>query len=108
MLISHRAELSQFCLLNYTTLTSLVCHPQTKKSQQGAFAANNANASGANDPDGSRRFNIFLARTVDPTGRPQIMGTIAPPQAGNLFPGERLLVWLSNFCQCGSLCFNLH
>lgn len=59
-----------------------------QQSQQAGFAANNANASGANDPDGSRRFNIFLARTVDPTGRPQIMGTIAPPQAGNLFPGE--------------------
>eukprot|EP00804_Cyclotella_cryptica_P009030 CCRYP_003128-RC/>CCRYP_003128-RC protein AED:0.01 eAED:0.01 QI:389/1/1/1/1/1/4/1026/1567 len=52
----------------------------------GAFNANNINASGINDPEGSRRFNIFLARTVDQTGRPQIMGTIAPPQAGNLFP----------------------
>jgi len=51
-----------------------------------SFSANNANASGINDPDGSRRFNIFLARTVDPTGKPQIMGTIASPQAGNLFP----------------------
>jgi hypothetical protein len=46
----------------------------------GAFHANNINASGVNDPEGSRRFNIFLARTVDPTGKPQIMGTIAPPQ----------------------------
>jgi len=55
--------------------------------QGGSFSgANNANASGENDPEGSRRFNIFLARTVDPTGKPQIMGTIAPPQAGNLFP----------------------
>ena len=52
----------------------------------GPFSANNANASGQNDPEGSRRFNIFLARTVDPAGKPQIMGTIAPPQAGNLFP----------------------
>mmetsp|Transcript_20621 Transcript_20621/g.44553 ORF Transcript_20621/g.44553 Transcript_20621/m.44553 type:complete len:1773 (+) Transcript_20621:195-5513(+) len=52
----------------------------------GAFNANNVNASGVNDPEGSRRFNIFLARTVDQTGRPQIMGTIAPPNAGNLFP----------------------
>jgi len=50
------------------------------------FTAQNANASGINDPEGSRRFNIFLARTVDPTGKPQIMGTIAPPDAGNLFP----------------------
>lgn len=52
----------------------------------GSFSANNINASGANDPDGSRRFNIFLARTVNQFGKPQIMGTIAPPQAGNLFP----------------------
>mmetsp|Transcript_24384 Transcript_24384/g.46054 ORF Transcript_24384/g.46054 Transcript_24384/m.46054 type:complete len:1736 (+) Transcript_24384:368-5575(+) len=52
----------------------------------GAFSANNINASGVNDPEGSRRFNIFLARTVDQTGKPQILGTIAPPQAGNLFP----------------------
>ncbi|KAL3761527.1 hypothetical protein ACHAW5_003075 [Stephanodiscus triporus] len=51
-----------------------------------SFSANNANASGVNDPEGSRRFNIFLARTVDSTGKPQIMGTIASPQAGNLFP----------------------
>jgi SpoVK/Ycf46/Vps4 family AAA+-type ATPase len=51
-----------------------------------SFSANNANASGINDPDGSRRFNIFLARTLDPTGKPQIMGTIASPKAGNLFP----------------------
>ena len=56
------------------------------QSQGGSFSANSANASGENDPDGSRRFNIFLARTVDPTGKPQIMGTIASPQAGNLFP----------------------
>ncbi|KAL3770912.1 hypothetical protein ACHAWU_003221 [Discostella pseudostelligera] len=54
--------------------------------QGGSFSENNANASGVNDPEGSRRFNIFLARTVDPMGKPQIMGTIAPPQAGNLFP----------------------
>jgi hypothetical protein len=46
----------------------------------GAFNVNNINASGVNDPEGSRRFNIFLARTVDQTGKPQIMGTIAPPQ----------------------------
>mmetsp|Transcript_19130 Transcript_19130/g.27246 ORF Transcript_19130/g.27246 Transcript_19130/m.27246 type:complete len:1162 (+) Transcript_19130:1-3486(+) len=54
--------------------------------QQGSFSANNINASGVNDPEGSKRFNIFLARTVDQFGKPQIMGTIAPPQAGNLFP----------------------
>ena len=52
----------------------------------GSFSANNINASGVNDPEGSKRFNIFLARTVDQFGKPQIMGTIAPPQAGNLFP----------------------
>jgi hypothetical protein len=46
----------------------------------GSFNVNNINASGVNDPEGSRRFNIFLARTVDQTGKPQIMGTIAPPQ----------------------------
>jgi len=61
-------------------------HNEPSPQPGGAFNANNANASGQNDPDGSRRFNIFLARTVDPTGKPQIMGTIAPPQAGNLFP----------------------
>lgn len=58
----------------------------TGQPQGSSFSENNANASGINDPEGSRRFNIFLARTVDPMGKPQIMGTIAPPQAGNLFP----------------------
>ena len=59
---------------------------QVEKSQMtgqftpGAFNVNNINASGVNDPEGSRRFNIFLARTVDQFGKPQIMGTIAPPQ----------------------------
>ena len=52
----------------------------------GGFNEQNANASGINDPEGSRRFNIFLARTVDPEGNPGIMGAIAPPQAGNIFP----------------------
>mmetsp|Transcript_18288 Transcript_18288/g.52331 ORF Transcript_18288/g.52331 Transcript_18288/m.52331 type:complete len:1286 (+) Transcript_18288:79-3936(+) len=52
----------------------------------GGFNEQNANASGVNDPPGSRRFNIFLARTVDPEGNPGIMGAIAPPQAGNIFP----------------------
>jgi hypothetical protein len=51
------------------------------------FSPHNQNASGQNDPEGSRRFNIFLARTVDPTsGTAGILGAIAPPQAGNLFP----------------------
>mmetsp|Transcript_23414 Transcript_23414/g.51862 ORF Transcript_23414/g.51862 Transcript_23414/m.51862 type:complete len:2105 (+) Transcript_23414:199-6513(+) len=50
------------------------------------FPAQNINASGVNDPPGSRRFNIFLARTSDPQGSPGIMGAIAPPEAGNLFP----------------------
>lgn len=50
------------------------------------FSPNNQNASGQHDPEGSRRFNIFLARTVDPDGMPGILGAIAPPQAGNLFP----------------------
>ncbi len=57
-----------------------------QQGQPGSFSANNINASGVNDPEGSKRFNIFLARTVDQFGKPQIMGTIAPPQAGNLFP----------------------
>eukprot|EP00592_Proboscia_alata_P013653 CAMPEP_0194390586 /NCGR_PEP_ID=MMETSP0174-20130528/110902_1 /TAXON_ID=216777 /ORGANISM="Proboscia alata, Strain PI-D3" /LENGTH=1716 /DNA_ID=CAMNT_0039184117 /DNA_START=459 /DNA_END=5609 /DNA_ORIENTATION=- len=60
------------------------------QSQQGGnsfavFGPNN-NASGQNDPEGSRRFNIFLARTVDENNNPGIMGAVAPPQAGNLFP----------------------
>ena len=50
------------------------------------FSAQNQNASGQNDPEGSRRFNIFLARTLDGQGNPGILGAIAPPQAGNLFP----------------------
>jgi hypothetical protein len=50
------------------------------------FTQQNINASGVNDPEGSRRFNIFLARTVDKDNAPGIMGAIAPPQVGNLFP----------------------
>ena len=50
------------------------------------FTQQNINASGVNDPEGSRRFNIFLARTVDKDGSAGITGAIAPPQAGNLFP----------------------
>ena len=50
------------------------------------FTPNNQHATGQNDPPGSRRFNIFLARTVDADGNPGILGAVAPPQAGNLFP----------------------
>ena len=50
------------------------------------FTPHNQNASGQNDPEGSRRFNIFLARTMDPNGRPGVIGAVAPPEAGNLFP----------------------
>jgi hypothetical protein len=50
------------------------------------FSQQNQNASGQNDPEGSRRFNIFLTRTIDSAGQPGILGAIAPPQAGNLFP----------------------
>ena len=50
------------------------------------FAQQNQNASGRNDPEGSRRFNIFLTRTLDANGVTGILGSIAPPQAGNLFP----------------------
>jgi hypothetical protein len=66
--------------------------PQQQQSMdnQGAawfgFSPQNQNASGQNDPEGSRRFNIFLARTVDAQGTPGILGAIAQPQAGNLFP----------------------
>ena len=50
------------------------------------FSPQNQNASGQNDPEGSRRFNIFLARTTDEHGQPALLGCIAPPSAGNLFP----------------------
>jgi hypothetical protein len=50
------------------------------------FSPHNQNASGQNDPEGSRRFNIFLARTIDANDQPGILGAIAPPEAGNLFP----------------------
>lgn len=65
---------------------------QVSQSLPGAapwfgFTSNNQNASGQNDPEGSRRFNIFLSRTIDQeTGSPGIIGAIATPQAGNLFP----------------------
>ena len=41
------------------------------------------NTSGQNDPEGSKRFNIFLTRSF--SGQHGIIGTIAPPTAGNLF-----------------------
>ncbi|KAL3917015.1 MAG: hypothetical protein SGILL_004910, partial [Bacillariaceae sp.] len=50
------------------------------------FSPQNQNASGQNDPEGSRRFNIFLARTMDQHGQHALLGCIAPPSAGNLFP----------------------
>lgn len=50
------------------------------------FSAQNHNASGQFDPEGSRRFNFFLARTMDQNGQPGLLGAIAPPQAGNMFP----------------------
>ncbi|GMH50606.1 hypothetical protein TrRE_jg2013 [Triparma retinervis] len=40
--------------------------------------------SGVNDPEGSRRFNVFLTRSFAPN-KPGIVGTVAPPNAGNLF-----------------------
>uniref|UniRef100_A0A6V2LQZ7 Uncharacterized protein n=1 Tax=Ditylum brightwellii TaxID=49249 RepID=A0A6V2LQZ7_9STRA len=63
-------------------------HIPSQQTGPGPFHFNqqNINASGINDPEGSRRFNIFLARTVDANGLPSIMGAIAPPGAGNLFP----------------------
>ena len=60
--------------------------PQDGSAPWLGFSPQNQNASGQNDPEGSRRFNIFLARTVDAAGQPGILGAIAPPQAGNLFP----------------------
>jgi hypothetical protein len=63
---------------------------QQPMENQGAawfgFSPQNQNASGQHDPEGSRRFNIFLARTVDAQGTPGVLGAIAQPQAGNLFP----------------------
>eukprot|EP00526_Cylindrotheca_closterium_P028863 CAMPEP_0113610466 /NCGR_PEP_ID=MMETSP0017_2-20120614/5045_1 /TAXON_ID=2856 /ORGANISM="Cylindrotheca closterium" /LENGTH=1415 /DNA_ID=CAMNT_0000519363 /DNA_START=171 /DNA_END=4418 /DNA_ORIENTATION=+ /assembly_acc=CAM_ASM_000147 len=50
------------------------------------FSNQNQNASGQFDPPGSRRFNFFLARTMDQNGQPGLLGAIAPPQAGNMFP----------------------
>ena len=42
------------------------------------------NISGANDPKGSRRFNIFLTRSFSGDS-PGIVGAVAPPAVGNLF-----------------------
>ena len=50
------------------------------------FSNQNQNASGQFDPKGSRRFNFFLARTIDHNGQPGLLGAIAPPQAGDMFP----------------------
>jgi len=50
------------------------------------FSNQNQNASGQFDPEGSRRFNFFLARTKDQNGQPGLLGAIASPQAGNMFP----------------------
>jgi len=50
------------------------------------FSDQHQNASGQNDPEGSQRFNIFLTRTQDQNGQPGIVGAIATPKAGNLFP----------------------
>ena len=60
--------------------------PGSDNGNPFGFTQQNINASGVNDPEGSRRFNIFLARTVGKDGTPGIMGAIAPPQVGNLFP----------------------
>jgi len=59
--------------------------PQASNSYFG-FSPQNQNASGIHDPVGSKRFNIFLARTVDQNGQPSLLGCVAPPEAGNLFP----------------------
>lgn len=66
-------------------------HAMQSQNGQGnapwfGFTPHNQNASGQNDPEGSRRFNIFLARTVEPDGTHGFIGTVAPPEAGNLFP----------------------
>jgi SpoVK/Ycf46/Vps4 family AAA+-type ATPase len=43
------------------------------------------NVSGVNDPEGSRRFNIFLTRNFNPAKPPGVVGAVAPPAVGNLF-----------------------
>lgn len=75
--------------------------PPSKGDQNNAnynpmsFGPNN-NASGVNDPEGSKRFNIFLGRTTDADGNPGILGAIAPPQAGNVFPRMFAMQQLEN------------
>ncbi len=71
----------------------------TGSQPSGPFGFNqqNINASGINDPEGSRRFNIFLARTIEKDGTPAIMGAIAPPQIGNLFPQMMAMQARENF-----------
>jgi len=65
---------------------NMVGTPQDGAAPWLNFSPENLNAYGQNDPEGSRRFNIFLAKTVDSNGQPGILGAIAPPEAGNLFP----------------------
>jgi SpoVK/Ycf46/Vps4 family AAA+-type ATPase len=74
-------------------------HSPPRSPSNGLFGFNqqNINASGVNDPEGSRRFNIFLARTVEKDGTPSIMGAIAPPQTGNLFPQMLAMQARENF-----------
>lgn len=72
--------------------------PGTQSSNNPfGFTQQNINASGVNDPQGSRRFNIFLARTVEKDGDAGIMGAIASPEAGNLFPQMLAMQARENF-----------
>lgn len=65
---------------------SIMGMPQDGAAPWFGLSPQTQNASGQNDPEGSRRFNIFIARIYDSSGQPGIWGAIAPPQAGNLFP----------------------
>eukprot|EP00934_Nitzschia_sp_Nitz4_P006185 Nitzschia sp. Nitz4//scaffold76_size158648//109898//113782//NITZ4_002559-RA/size158648-augustus-gene-0.151-mRNA-1//-1//CDS//3329557884//6175//frame0 len=56
--------------------------------------------SGRNDPAGSRRFNIFFARSTS-QGKPGVVGAIAPPEAGNLFPRMLALQAMDNLKRVG-------
>ncbi len=78
-------NLSNMNLPGQTQYSSTSSSSSTSNNPFG-FSQQNVNASGINDPEGSRRFNIFLARTVEKDGSAGIMGAIAAPQAGNLFP----------------------
>ncbi|MAD26123.1 MAG: hypothetical protein CMO44_18355 [Verrucomicrobiales bacterium] len=42
------------------------------------------NTLGLNDPEGSKRFNVFLTRSFK-SGEQGIVGIVAPPDAGNMF-----------------------